>query len=62
MPGKMARSARRPPFGASTLMAVVRAARLPCRNEEKAQKTTQNREYLIGLLSWSQWRTAIAKI
>jgi hypothetical protein len=27
----------RPPLGASTVMAVVRAARLSCQNEEKAQ-------------------------
>jgi hypothetical protein len=44
MPQKMAGSEPLPPFGASTVTAVVRAASLHCQNEEKAQKCTRNRE------------------
>src|SRR5258708_21222760 len=44
MPQKMAGSAPLPPFGASTVTEVVRAASLYCQNEEKAQKCTRNRE------------------
>jgi len=42
MPAKMARSDPLPPFGAPTVMAVMRAASLSCQNEEKAQKCTPN--------------------
>ena len=40
MPAKMARSAPRPPFGAPTVTAVVRAASPSCQNAAKAQKST----------------------
>ena len=43
MPAKMARSDRLPPIGASTVIAVVRAASLSCHNEGKAPKFTRNR-------------------
>jgi hypothetical protein len=44
MPAKMARSARRSPFGLPEATAVVRAASLSCQNEGKAPKFSRNRE------------------
>jgi hypothetical protein len=40
MPAKMVRSAPRPPFGAPTVAAVVRAASPYCQNAAKAQQST----------------------
>ena len=42
MPAKMARSDRLPPIGASTVIAVVRAASLSCHNEGNAPKFSRN--------------------
>ena len=49
MPAKMARSDRLPPIGASTVIAVVRAASLSCHNEGNAPKFTRNRGHLGNL-------------
>ena len=40
MLAKMARSAPRSPFGVPRMTAVVRAAKRPCQNAAKAQKST----------------------
>ena len=62
MPAKMARSAPRPPFGAPTVTAVVRAASPSCQNAAKAQKFTPVRgssgeSRLIRSAISSIWRT-----
>ena len=44
MPGKMARSAPRPPFGLPEVTAVVRAASLSCEKAGKAQIFVRVRE------------------
>jgi hypothetical protein len=41
MPAKMVGSAPRPPFGAPTVAAVVRAASPYCENAAKAQQSTR---------------------
>ena len=44
MPGKMARSAPRPPFGLPEVLVAVRTSRLSCRKAGKARIFTPVRE------------------
>src|SRR4029077_3993203 len=49
MPGKIARSAPRPPFGLPDALVAVLTSRLSCRKAGKARIFTPDREFIWGI-------------